>query len=124
MAEHVDTFARSQTIARLRNTLKRISEYSDNPTAWQRLEPNDQGVVMNLYRQALLERRSEHWPQYNYKLSRIWAEFDEKYTNYHEEHEHIAPPTTLHHYHQQVPVVVDANTPLVRGQLLLSLIHI
>ena len=108
-----------QNLSRLSSNLRRIGTIADAPTVWQRLTPNKQAQRMNEFRELLSLKRLDGWPDierpeiYN-KLLRDHTR-SEIYTLSHED---ATPPDDLHHWHQQVSAVVDADTPLSRGQLL------
>ena len=116
MARLSDEDIKELSLQKIVGVLSRISKFADNPTTWQRLEPDVQADMMNMYRRVLHIKRSPEWPLRTYNMSDISRSLEANYQRNYATHEHLAPPTTLHHYHQQVPVVVDANAPLVRGQ--------
>ena len=99
--------------------LRYIGRVADAPTVWQRLNPEQQAQRMNQFREVLLLRHSDDWPDGPWPeiFNRIEKE-SRRSSIYDSRHEYATPPTELHHWHQQVHVVVDADTPLHRGQLL------
>ena len=100
-------------------SLNSIGKWADAPTVWQRLDPDQQAKKMNEFRELLLLRHTADWPDAPRPelFDKLAKEGNER-GFYDLRHEHATPPADLHHWHQQVHVVVDADTPLHRGQLL------
>ena len=99
--------------------LRYIGRVADAPTVWQRLTPEQQARRMNELREVLVVQHDDDWP--DMPRPEIFQRIEREGRNlqiYDLRHEHATPSTELHHWHQQVQAVVDADTPLHRGQLL------
>ena len=106
------------------SSLRYIGRVADAPTVWQRLTPEQQARRMNELREILVLQHDENWPDMHWPEIFQHIQREGRNANIFDlNHEHATPSTELHHWHQQVQAVVDADTSLRRGQLLTCLLY-
>ena len=96
-----------QNITTMQGMLHNISGYADNPTAWQRLMPDRQAVMLNHYRKALRLRHSDEWPvkrapgliELRDEVSKLTTQLNVPW----DQQEHYTPPTAVSYTHLTLP---------------------